>query len=237
MQIGIEQKQFAGLDVIVDFKLSVTPGEFVALVGPSGCGKTTLLNLVAGLDKDFTGTISNTCERIGYMFQAPRLMPWLNLQQNIELVTGDEHCEIPALLSQFDLAGNENLYPAQLSGGMRRRASMARAFAIQPDLMLLDEPFLSLDQPTAERLRLLLLDQWQRSQCAVLFVSHDLAESISLADRILFLGQKPMSVLLDYHVKIPRPRHLNRTAVEALTGELLISYPGLLSGIINHDSL
>lgn len=228
--IDVRQKDFAGRQVIGPFTLTLESGEFVALVGPSGCGKTTLLNLVAGLEREFDGDIRVPTIRLGYVFQAPRLMPWLSVRQNLELVYAENAVDTRLLLQRFGLEDCADVFPSRLSGGMRRRVALARAFAIEPDLLLLDEPFLSLDRPSANQLRDLLVEQWQARGSSVIFVTHALEEAIALADRILFLSHNPMRLLREYRVESPRPRSVGSEAVAREASELLEKFPGLLHG-------
>ncbi len=231
--IDISRKAFGGRDVIGPFSFSVERGEFIALVGPSGCGKTTLLNLLAGLDPEFDGIIrfeDSSVRRPAYVFQAPRLMPWLTVEQNIELVYTDVSNDTGRLLHQFGLADCAGAFPSQLSGGMRRRVALARAFAVEPGLLLLDEPFLSLDQPSANRLRNLLIEQWQAHGSSVIFVTHALEEALALADRVLFLTRSPMQLLREHRVESPRPRQIGSAAIAAEADRLLQIYPDLLQG-------
>lgn len=219
----------------LDFQ--VPGGQFVCLVGPSGCGKTTLLNLIGGLDDGYEGQIrfgeAAMEERIGFMFQAPRLMPWLTVLENVGLVANSAADQERGreLLVHMGLADVLEAYPGTLSGGMQRRVALARAFAIEPKLLLLDEPFVSLDQPIAERLRALLLDLWQAQPTTVLFVTHDVREALSLADRILFLSSSPGRLVYDLEVSLPRPRHIEDPAIEAERRRLLAARPGLLAGL------
>ncbi len=221
----------AGLD------FAVPDGQFVCLVGPSGCGKTTLLNLIGGLDAGFDGGIDHGGpagdRHIGFMFQSPRLMPWLTVLENVRLVTNApaEAESARELLVHMGLAEVLDAYPGTLSGGMQRRVALARAFAVTPRLLLLDEPFVSLDQPIAERLRTLLLELWQARPTTVLFVTHDVREALSLADRILFLSATPGRLVYDMAVSLPRPRHIDDPAVEAERSRLLAARPGLLAGL------
>ena len=231
--IDIAGKAFGEREVIGPLAFSVERGEFIALIGPSGCGKTTLLNLLAGLDSDFDGAI-HFADPVGgrpaYVFQAPRLMPWLTVAQNIELVYGDAPADTGRLLRQFGLEDCRRAFPSQLSGGMRRRVALARAFAIEPGLLLLDEPFLSLDQPSANRLRGLLTEQWQAQGSSVIFVTHALEEALALADRILFLSRSPMQLLHEYRVETGRPRRIGSAALAAEADRLMQLFPDLLQG-------
>lgn len=222
-------------------RFSVSEGEFVCLVGPSGCGKTTILNLASGLDTAFEGKIlidglrPPTGARVGYMFQTPRLMPWLTVRDNVGLVLADgdgDDPRIDALLRAMGLGEYAGSYPGRLSGGMQRRVALARAFVTNPGLLLLDEPFLSLDAPVANRLRQLLLDLYGGWPATVLFVTHDLREALFLADRILFLSPRPGRVVFDLVVDLPRPRQPEGPDVERLRLALLDQHPDLLTGIV-----
>lgn len=184
--------------VIDDLNLTVDSGEFVCLVGPSGCGKTTLLQLIAGLDRHYSGDIEISQRdpkalRIGYASQEPRLLPWRTVRDNLSLAlpAGMDPARINALIDTVGLDAVADEFPETLSVGMSRRVSLVRAFAIDPDLLLMDEPLVSLDAPTARRLRSWLLGLWQKRPHTVLFVTHDLREAIEIADRILFLSAAP----------------------------------------------
>ena len=184
--------------VLQDLRFSLGQGEVVALVGPSGCGKTTLLRLIGGLDRGFEGRIAwagGAVPRIGTVFQEPRLLPWRTVRQNIALVRPPDPAVAEKLLGLLGLAAYADLYPPALSLGMARRAAIARAFAIQPAVLLLDEPFVSLDPAMAEQGREVLAEAWRTRRCAALLVTHDLAEAASLADRILLLSAGPARVV------------------------------------------
>ncbi len=218
---------------IADFKLTVNTGEFVCLAGPSGCGKTTLLNILAGLDSDYAGKVKigqgQTQAKMGYVFQNPRLLPWRTVRENIELVfeNNSSYETIDALLEAMQLTPFQHVYPERLSLGMCRRVAIIRAFAVNPDVLLLDEPFVSLDMPVARQARNLLLNLWRRRPHTVLFVTHDLREAITLADRIVFLAAAPMKVLAETKVTIPRCERENEEGVEAFRGQVLREYPDL----------
>lgn len=161
-------------------------------------------------------------------------MPWLTVLDNVLLVTdgsGAAQRRARELLVAMGLADVLDAYPGRLSGGMQRRVALARAFVIEPKLLLMDEPFVSLDVPTANRLRAMLVEQWQRSGATVLFVTHDLREALALADRICFLSAAPGRVVLELPLALARPRAPDDAAVQALHAELLARHPELLAGL------
>ncbi len=237
LSIAIQRKLFDGREVLGDLQFSVADGEFVALLGPSGCGKSTLLNMVGGLDADYAGRIEHLSGgRLGFMFQEPRLMPWLSARDNVALVCDDPRgaaAAAEARLAEVGLGERATAWPQQLSGGQQRRVALARAFITEPRLLLMDEPFISLDAPTAAALREQLLKLWREHAPAVLYVTHDLREALALADRVLFLCDAPARVLLDYRVPLPRPRAIDGAELAELRAELLARYPNLLSGSLD----
>jgi NitT/TauT family transport system ATP-binding protein len=213
---------------LAKLSLQVAAGEFVAVVGPSGCGKTTFLNIVAGLDRDFAGDIrlapraDGQPARVGYVFQEPRLLPWRTVYENIALVLPPQRdAVVKDMLQAVGLAGSQDLYPPQLSVGMSRRVAIARAFAIQPDLLLMDEPFVSLDHDTVEQLRDLLLKLWHARPTTVLFVTHDIREALVLADRLVLLSGTPGHVVADVPVSLARSRRHSSADIELLREEIL----------------
>lgn len=252
LAIDIRRKAYKnGTCAIENLAFNARPGEFVAVVGPSGSGKTTLLNLVAGLDRDMDGTISFgasdtsvSTPKTGFMFQEPRLMPWLTVRQNLDLVLRPyaadggaalDDAGLESLLGGVGLSGCASMFPDQLSGGMKRRVALLRAFIIEPDLLLMDEPFESLDRPTANHLRDLLQDLWQRTKPTVLFVTHNLSEALALADRVLFLSARPSRLILDFPVQAARPRDMSSAMIQELHDGLLAGHPRLLEGIVARD--
>ena len=239
IQINIINKTYPAIEqakahtAIADLNLTLKSDEFICLVGPSGCGKTTLLNIIADLDNDYQGSIGLSQQsvrpKIGYIFQNPRLLPWRTVRENIELVVDDPlsiHI-IDNLLELMQLTASQHVYPERLSLGMSRRVSITRAFAVDPDLLLMDEPFVSLDAPTARQVRALLLSLWQQRPHTVLFVTHDLREAITLADRLIFLSASPMSVISEIRVPIPRAERHNESAIETFRQQLLNEYPAI----------
>lgn len=221
----------AGLD------FTVHPNQFVCLVGPSGCGKTTLLNMIAGLDRHYDGQINmgrpDKVPAIGYVFQNPRLLPWHTVRQNIELVFEDQPpaALIDSLLDSMQLLDAQHQYPERLSLGMQRRVAIIRAFAINPDILLMDEPFVSLDAPTARQVRSLLYSLWQQRPHTVLFVTHDLREAIALADRLIFLSPSPMRIVSDINVAIAREQRHDESRIDAFREQLLQHHPEI-SGLL-----
>jgi ABC-type nitrate/sulfonate/bicarbonate transport system ATPase subunit len=237
IHIRITDKTFPAIDkagphrAIANLDFSLESGEFVCLVGPSGCGKTTLLNIIADLDRDYEGDITladqHVQPKIGYVFQNPRLLPWRTVRENIELaMTGEQSSPgVDALLEAMQLSGSQHVYPERLSLGMSRRAAIIRAFAIDPELLLMDEPFVSLDTPTARQVRELLVKLWQQRPHTVLFVTHDLREAIALADRIIFLSAAPMTVVSEIRVPIPRNERDNENAIDTFRQHLIQNHP------------
>ncbi|MGH6981619.1 MAG: ABC transporter ATP-binding protein [Stellaceae bacterium] len=239
LDIAIRRKTYrkgGGENVaLAELVFAVPQGQFVCIVGPSGCGNTTLLSIVAGLDRDFEGAVTPaTPERIGFVFQTPRLMPWLTARDNVRLALDPpprDEARAEALLREMNLGEQLDSFPGHLSGGQQRRVALARAFVNEPELLLLDEPFTSLDAPTAQRLRDSLVALWQRQRPTVLFVTHDLREALSLGDRILFLSAGPGRIVLDMPIDLPRPRSPELHAVDAARKRLLDLYPDLLHGL------
>jgi len=236
LSIRIREKRFPAVGdsparlVLRDIDFSATGGEFVAVTGPSGCGKTTLLNIVADLDGAFDGEIGlpmrsgEVRPTVGYVFQNPRLLPWRTVLENILLVLpeGAEAWDrARELLQNVGLWESRDVYPERLSVGMGRRVALARAFAVNPDILLMDEPFVSLDPQMAQRLRILLLDIWAGRPTTVLFVTHDLREAIMLSDRILVLPRQAGPVAAEIPVPIPRNKRRDEASIEAFRSVLL----------------
>lgn len=202
MRVSIAAKNFADRQVLraVDFELG--DGEVLAVVGRSGAGKTTLLRLIAGLDRAFDGTI-DIAGPIGMVFQEPRLLPWRRTIDNVALAVPGSPRRPETLkdaadaLAQVGLAAEHDTFPRALSGGMARRVALARALVIRPRLMLLDEPFASLDEATADALRGMVADLWRQHRMSVVLVTHDVKEALTLADRIIRLEGQPATIAAD----------------------------------------
>jgi ABC-type nitrate/sulfonate/bicarbonate transport system ATPase subunit len=214
LEVGIKQKFFRAasgknLHVLGELSFSLANGEVAALVGPSGCGKTTLLRIIAGLDRDYEGAVSlpDPC-RLGMVFQEPRLLPWRTVEANVRLAApqaGDG--VLDALFQTLGLAAHRGHYPGELSLGLARRVALARAFAVAPDLLVLDEPFVSLDAAMAERLRAELVELVGRRPVTTLLVTHDVEEAIGLADRLLVLSASPARIVATVPIAHPRGNH------------------------------
>jgi ABC-type nitrate/sulfonate/bicarbonate transport system ATPase subunit len=205
---------------IEDVSLDIKRGEFVTVIGPSGCGKTTLLNILAGFEQPSAGEVLLEGQRIdrpgadrGVVFQEYALFPWLTLRQNVEY--GPRERGISALLireltdrtlGMMGLAGAENRYPHELSGGMRQRAALARVLVNDPKILLMDEPFAALDAQTRARLQREVAGLWMETRKTVLFVTHSVEEAVLLADRVVAMTAHPGRLKADVRIALPRPR-------------------------------
>ncbi len=203
-----------------DVGFALKPGEVAAVLGPSGCGKTTLLRIVAGLDLDFEGRVSlSPGRRLGMVFQEPRLLPWRTVAQNLRFAGASEATGLDEIVNALGLAAHLDHFPGELSLGLARRVAIARAFAVAPDLLLLDEPFVSLNSALALRLRAELMALVETHKATTLIVTHDVDEAISLADRILVLAGAPGRLIADLTVEAPR-RALTPARASALKAEI-----------------
>jgi NitT/TauT family transport system ATP-binding protein len=180
-----------------------------ALVGPSGCGKTTLLRIITGLDRDYSGVVSLPDHgKLGMVFQEPRLLPWRTVEQNVRLgAPAASDAELDVLFAALGLAGHRDHFPGELSLGQARRVALARAFAVKPDLLVLDEPFVSLDDALAERLRDELAALVTSRRVTTLLVTHNIDEAIGLADRLFLLSSSPTRVVAEVPIARPRGTH------------------------------
>jgi len=226
-------QRFGTRAVLADLSLEVGRGEIVSLVGPSGCGKSTLLRLLAGLERAETGRIelagqplTAPSRLIGYMFQDPRLLPWLTVRDNIVFglpgaARRNADGLVGSLLSQVQLEGAASLWPHQLSGGMAQRVALARCLAVEPSVVLLDEPFSAVDALTRMALQDLLLAIWQRTQLTMLLVTHDLDEALYLSDRVVVMLGRPAALSESLVVTLPRPRDRRAPELATWRGQLL----------------
>jgi NitT/TauT family transport system ATP-binding protein len=217
-------KKFNDLTALEGITCSIADGEFVSIVGPSGCGKTTLLRIVAGLENATSGSarlngreIKGTGYERGFVFQSDCLLPWRTVLGNVligvEIREGrhppEEVARARELVRMVGLGGFENYYPQQLSGGMRQRANLARALAINPEILLMDEPFSALDAQTREVMQLELTRIWQHGRKTVLFITHQIDEAVFLSDRVIVLARRPGRIREIVDIDIPRPRDLS----------------------------
>jgi NitT/TauT family transport system ATP-binding protein len=221
-------KRFLDLDVLHEIDVEVEEGEFISVVGPSGCGKTTFLRIVAGLEKATAGEVRLDGEVVrkpgadrGFVFQADNLLPWRTVFANAIVgpeiggrAGAEERKSTLDLLRLVGLAGFENYYPRQLSGGMRQRVNLARALAIDPKILLMDEPFSALDAQTREIMQMELLRIWEKGRKTALFVTHQIDEAVYLSDRVLVFARRPGRIREAVEIDLPRPRPLSikRTA-------------------------
>ena len=206
--------------------LTVSPGEFVCVVGASGCGKSTMLNLIAGLDTATSGQVVSS-GRTGLMFQESALFPWLTVGGNVELAMRlrgvakrERRRRAAELLELVHLPGLAGKRPHELSGGMRQRVALARVFAQDADILLMDEPFGALDAMTRDLLHDELERLWQDRSFTVVFVTHNVREAARLADRVVLLSSRPGRVVQEFPVDIDRPRRMEDPAVSGLAGEI-----------------
>lgn len=205
--------------VLDDVNLEIKSGSFVSLMGPSGCGKSTLLNILAGILEMDSGTLRYDGEAVSsddffaaYVFQEPRLLNWRTVGENIRFVLRDQDIpeakydeRITRELSRVGLLDERDAYPLRLSGGMQQRVGLARALAVNPDLILMDEPFSALDELTARELRQDVINLWQETETTILFVTHDIVEAIYLADRILLMDESG-EIFDEVDIDLSRPR-------------------------------
>ena len=217
LELRIDAKNYLLADgtvfeVVRGLALHLDAGSFGALIGPSGCGKTTILKIAAGIDPNFRGRVQPPGGgRLGMVFQEPRLLPWRTVEDNIRLVLAaheakadDAKADLGDLFETLGLTSHLGRYPGELSLGLARRVAIARAFAIRPDFLLLDEPFVSLDEAVADRLRDELMALTMRTRITTLFVTHDLSEAVRLADRLFFLADRPTRVIFERGLPPPR---------------------------------
>jgi len=237
LTVRFRRRDAAATTALSGLDLNVRPGEIVSVIGPNGCGKSTMLRVLAGLISPTTGTalldgqpIDGPDARVGLVFQEPRLLPWRTVARNIAypvelagLPEADREARVKELLHRVGLEDAADLRPGQLSGGMRQRAALARTLALQPEVLLLDEPFSALDAMTRERFNVELLKLWGRLGTTIILVTHSIAEAIFLGDRVVVLSSRPGRVVADIAVDVPRPRtldQLDEAAVSATAREI-----------------
>ena len=244
LEVDHLHKQFGDLAVLQDINLSVESGAFISVVGPSGCGKTTFLRIVAGLEPATSGSLRIDGQPLagpgsnrGFVFQNDSLLPWRTVLANALIgpevmgqVGDKERRRTLELLRLVGLGGFEKYFPRQLSGGMRQRVNLARALAIDPEVLLMDEPFAALDAQTREIMQTELLRIWEQGRKTVLFVTHQIDEAVFLSDRVLVFARRPGRVQETVDIRLPRPRELSIKRTPEF-----IAYVDRIWKLIEHD--
>jgi ABC-type nitrate/sulfonate/bicarbonate transport system ATPase subunit len=225
LEVIVARKGFANAagrmeTILADIRFTLASGEVAALVGPSGCGKTTLLRIIAGLDEEFEGRVRSSAGRLGFVFQEPRLIPWRSVADNVRIAAPEAtKFELDALFEALELGQHRTHYPRELSLGLARRVAIARAFAVRPDLLLLDEPFVSLDEMLAGQLQAELVGLVELRGVTTVLVTHDLAEAVRLAGRVIVLDSRPARIVADFFIEEPRGRR-SAKFVETMAGRI-----------------
>lgn len=215
------------LEALRDLRFHCPSNSFTSIVGPSGCGKTTTLRCILGLETSYQGTINvagnrvDETHKISAVFQEPRLLPWRTVEQNVRLALNQPVIEssLDLLFNELGLAEHRQFFPNELSLGLARRVGLARAFAVEPSVLILDEPFVSLDEDTASRLRRLLARVWSARSCTALMVTHNLREAIELSDRILFYSGAPSQIVYEYEIPVERQAR-DRGAIDQISDRI-----------------
>jgi len=212
-------KSFGDLRVLNEWNLTIKAGERIVILGPSGAGKTSFLRIIAGLDTPSSGYLNVSSDRLGFVFQESRLIPWRSIIDNLFFV--NEEGDIASILAKLRLKGFENYYPAQLSGGMQQRVNLARALMVEPEILILDEAFASLDFPVKMSIMEDILLHWQEKKFTMITVTHDLKEALYLADRILIVSSAPSAILSEFKVGLGNCRSLSSPELLRLEAKLL----------------
>ncbi|MGH2318417.1 ABC transporter ATP-binding protein [Planococcus sp. SE5232] len=234
--------------VLKDIDLSIQKGEFVSILGPSGCGKSTLLSMIAGLVSSTSGVIIVDGKKVvkpgkdrGMVFQQAALFPWMNVTENVMFPLRKEMSKKDGLerahhfLKMVQLSNYPSHYPHELSGGMQQRVSIARSLAMDPAVLLMDEPFGALDEQTRSRLHGQLEEIWIDTKKTIVFVTHSISESIKLSDRIIVMGTRPGTILTDITVDIPRPREQHRQEIAALEEQIMALLKTEIDKVIDEE--
>ncbi|MGE7414811.1 ATP-binding cassette domain-containing protein [Methylobacterium tarhaniae] len=219
------------VEAVRDLAVTVRAGETLCLIGPSGAGKTTTLRILLGLDRDFEGALATAPDlRIGMVFQEPRLLPWRTVEENVRLSLprGERGQPLEALFEELGLGPWRGHYPRALSLGMARRVALARALALAPSLLVLDEPFVSLDDAAASSLRAAVFGSAASRGAAVLMVTHNVPEALAVADRLLLLSGRPASLVAEVPIRTKRAER-GRDWTEAMRRDLAAQYPGTVA--------
>lgn len=243
------QSKNGSVYVLEDINLEIKQGEFVCLVGPSGCGKTTLMNIVAGLEKADSGEVWANGRRVNcagpdrvVIFQEAALFPWLNVVKNVEFglklkgINGKERRNIALeYLKMVHLTKFQNAHVHELSGGMKQRVAIARALAMNPEMLLMDEPFSALDAQTRWILHFELQNIWMKTKKTILFVTHNIREAVCLADRIFILSTSPGRIKKEFFVDLPRPRDDNDVNVAEYSTKIMKELKAEIDKVVKHE--
>ncbi len=234
-EIRIDEKRFSSADgeeflAIRNLAFDIKPGSFSCIIGPSGCGKTSTLRILLGLDPNFTGSVNLPDEmRLAAVFQNPLLLPWRTVEQNVRLAL-PEHLKHKHLSDLFETLGLSELrerFPSELSLGQARRVALARAFAVEPQLLLMDEPFVSIDENIAQRLRMLLVGLWEDNPMTIIMVTHNIREAISVADQLVLFSSTPGHVIQQINIPFPRAQR-SIEVQERFIAKLAAAYPEIV---------
>lgn len=214
-------KRFENLLVIDQWNLRVKQGESIAILGPSGCGKTTFLRILSNLERASSGNIISNYQKIGFVFQEPRLIPWKSVKDNLKFVVEDEEKTKDAI-EKVKLNGFEDYFPISLSGGMKQRVNLARALAVEPDFLVFDEPFFSLDLTIKVGIMKDIFSLHQNEKFTMITVTHDVKEALYLANKVLILSKRPSRILKEFKVNLSeKERCLSSHVFTALEGDLI----------------
>jgi ABC-type nitrate/sulfonate/bicarbonate transport system ATPase subunit len=234
LEVDIESKTFENAagerqHVLAGIKFALRPGEVGVFVGPSGCGKSTMLKILAGLDHDFGGRVSRPAgARLGMVFQEPRLLPWRSVEENVRLVAPHaDDAKLSALFTILELNAHRSHFPGELSLGLARRVALARAFAIDPDFLILDEPLASLDDALAARLREQIATLVGNRAVMTLLVTHNLDDAVRLGDRLFFLSARPARIVHVETIGTPRAKRSEADVNEIRAGLLRLNLANL----------
>lgn len=215
--------RFGTHKVLEGINMEIAEKEIVALLGPSGCGKTTLMKIIAGIQSPNSGKVKGIENSISYVFQDDRLLPWRTVWDNIRLVRDKEDAqEIQRLIHLVGLKGFEKHYPGQLSGGMKKRCGIARAFYKENSILLMDEPFQGLDYFLRLDMQATLLEVWKQQKQSILFITHEIDEALAIADRILIIGGKPATIGKEYRLSEPGRKKAKQSRIPELREKIIM---------------
>lgn len=223
IKIDRVSKSYGDLSVLDNISFNVEKGEIVCVLGPSGCGKSTLLNMISGLSNPDKGDVVIETEKVGYVFQEDRLLPWKTVYENISLVSPENpRPYVLSIIEKIGLKGFEDSYPGSLSGGMKQRCSIARAFNYNSDVLLMDEPFKSLDYMLSLKMIKELITLWENRKNSIIFVTHDIDEALLLGDKIVLLSDRPTNIKKIFSIKMDKSeRNLGTHELVAIRNEII----------------